>query len=108
MDTNEYPRMLYHGDGRTQTVADEHAEKAAGHGWSREPSEVHFAPRTPSVPGAVPPVDPSGQDAIIDRLIDRMRAEFFSDDAADEAADRPRRGRPRNADRAASRTSDSD
>jgi hypothetical protein len=112
---SEYPRMLFHSNGQTKTVSDPEAEAEAGEGWSREPSEVHFGARSPEVPegpSVVQPVDPSGQDALIDKIMARMREEFFSDaesDADEPAADRPRRGRPpKNAERAASRTSDTE
>jgi hypothetical protein len=113
---SEYPRMIYHSNGQTKTVADPEMEAEAGEGWSREPSEVHFGARSPEVPESpaiVAPVDPSGQDALIDKIIARMRDEFgFGEsetgDETEPTTDRPRRGRPRNADRAASRTSDTE
>lgn len=39
--SDDYPRMIFHPDGRTARVADPDEEKAAGDGWSREPSPVH-------------------------------------------------------------------
>ena len=42
---DDYPRMLYHPDGRTQVVADvaEH-EKAHAEGWATVPSAIHQQP----------------------------------------------------------------
>jgi hypothetical protein len=45
---SDFPRMLYAKDGRTLTVNSVSEEHGAGHGWSRHPSEVHFAPKAPT------------------------------------------------------------
>jgi hypothetical protein len=38
---NDYPRQIYHPDGRTARVESAEEEQAAGEGWGREPSPVH-------------------------------------------------------------------
>ncbi len=39
--SGEYPRVMYHKDGGTQTVLSKADEEGLGDGWSREPSDVH-------------------------------------------------------------------
>ena len=41
--SSDYPRMIFHPDGRTARVESPDDEKAltSGEGWSREPSPVH-------------------------------------------------------------------
>jgi hypothetical protein len=38
----EYPRMVYHDEGRSQIVQSEQEESDLGSGWNREPNEKHF------------------------------------------------------------------
>lgn len=46
---NDYPRMLYHPDGRTCTVQDPIEHERLGGEWSQTPLPVHLRPRaTPS------------------------------------------------------------
>lgn len=54
----DYPRMLYHKDGRTMTVdTPEQHDELHGSGWETEPGEVHRKPSvTPS--GFISSADP--------------------------------------------------
>jgi short subunit dehydrogenase-like uncharacterized protein len=40
----DYPRQVYHPDGRTERVENAEQEQALGEGWSRTPSPVHQQP----------------------------------------------------------------
>lgn len=55
---NDYPRMLFHPDGRTTTVEDAPAhDRLAREGWDTVPGDIHMqrqATPSPAVSGAEP------------------------------------------------------
>ena len=112
--TNDFPRMLYHDDGRTKTVASEaEQELARAVGFGTEPSDVHrrvqsFVPentlaKTPAQGSK--PDDPFGlmtfadlivarvltevAPAIVDQTILRLRTEFATPSDDTYHADAP-------------------
>lgn len=97
---NEYPRMLYAEDGRTQTVTSQDEENGLDGEWAREPFDAH---RNPANPGATK-VEASGNEALADMIADRVVARLRGDSAGgtvatDPDAEAPGRrgpGRPRN------------
>ncbi len=86
---NEYPRMLYHSDGRTETVTSEdHELEMAENGFGRDPHDVHRENNP-----AANPVEPSGQREFANLVADIVIEKLMATKPSDE----PRRGpgRPR-------------
>ena len=70
-DPNEYPRMMYHPDGRTEVVDSNEREGSLGEEWSREPNDVHRrgVARTPGVAREVPRAE---QEHLIETIANRV------------------------------------
>lgn len=87
MANNEYPRMVYADDGRSETVHSQEEEDALEGTWSREPSDIH---RSFPNPGATN-VQPSGDEAFA-RLVADIVVTRLLEETANRDAESPRRG----------------
>lgn len=71
--SNDYPRMLYHADGRTLTVYSENEEYEAGPTWEREPSAIHRTVRVHDA-GTAPMPNEVLADLIAERVFAKVKA----------------------------------
>lgn len=86
--SRDYPKMLYHADGRTQVVHSREEERGLD-GFESTPSEVHLNPPQMGASRVVPAS--SGNDDLIAKFRSLLEEFFGADD------DKPKRGagRPR-------------